>query len=307
MTQIVLIQVPYDSGKRDFRMGRGPAAVVAGGAAERLRAGGHRVRAETVEAAQPGVGAAAGAKPNDLETSRAATELAFAFALHRALAARVAAARAAGALPVVLAGNCASAVGTVAGLGAEGGAGLGAVWFDAHGDFNTPETSTSGFLDGMALAALAGRCWREETDALPGFRPLPEGRLALAGARDLDPAEAELLGGSGVTRVAAGEIRARGAGAALGPALDALAAAGAARLYLHLDLDVLDPAAARVNQFAAPGGLALADLTAAVGAIGARLPIAAAALTAYDPDADRDGAALAAALATLAAVAQAAG
>ncbi|HEX9885784.1 MAG TPA: arginase family protein [Longimicrobiales bacterium] len=216
-----------------------------------------------------------------------------------------------GVLSVGLLGNCASLMGMLGGLQHGGPIGeprrVGLIYIDAHGDFNTPETTASGFLDGMALAAVVGRCWRDETATVEGFRPLPEGRVALAGARDLDSAEAELLAGSEVSRITAGEIRARGAGAAFGPALDALAAAGAARVYLHLDLDVLDPGVARVNAFAAPGGLALADLTAAVAAIGARLPIAAAALTAYDPEVDADGAALAAALAVLRAVATAAG
>ena len=81
-----------------------------------------------------------------------------AFELMGAIAAEVARATADGELPIVLAGNCTSSVGTVAGLGS---ARVGVVWFDSHGDFNTPETTTTGFLDGMAVAILTGHCWRQ--------------------------------------------------------------------------------------------------------------------------------------------------
>src|SRR5687768_13373447 len=130
MTDIHLIRVPYDSGQRALRMGAGPDAL-APSFVDALRAEGHEVTGETVEA-PPGF----------------ATEVATAFALARALSERVRAARAEGRRPLVLAGNCMSSLGTVAGLRDEDDD-LGVVWFDAHGDLETPETTTSGFADGM--------------------------------------------------------------------------------------------------------------------------------------------------------------
>src|SRR5206468_12877100 len=99
----------------------------------------------------------------------------------------VRAARAQGRFPVVLSGNCGASLGVVGGLmQARGGAAarpLGVVWMDAHGDFNTPDTSASGFLDGMSLAALVGRCWRALTLVTPGVA-VPEHHVLHLGGRD---------------------------------------------------------------------------------------------------------------------------
>lgn len=208
-------------------------------------------------------------------------EVASAFDIQCWLAGTVAAARRRGALPLVLAGNCISSVGTCAGILARGRP-IGVVWFDAHADFNTPETSASGFLDGMALATLAGRCWTTMTSAVPHYAPVDEGSVLLIGARDLDPAESKLLDTSGIRRP-------RG----LDPrdcvnSLDALRAR-VDEVYLHVDLDVLDEGEARVNQYSCAGGLSGAQLVELISGVRARFTIGALALTAYDPAFDPDG------------------
>src|SRR5262249_14904010 len=147
-----LLTVPYDSARRGERMGRGPDALLAAGVAEHLRGQGRAVVVERVETAD--------AFPLEVGTT---------FDLVRRLAAGVRAALAAGHFPLVLAGNCFSALGTLAGLGEE----VGVAWFDCHGDFHTPETTPSGFLDGMALAGAVGLCWTKVAAAVPGFRPVP--------------------------------------------------------------------------------------------------------------------------------------
>jgi arginase len=276
--RIQLIQVPYDSGHRSLRMGGGPVRFAEGGAAERLRARGHEVSESVVE-----VGIT--------DPPAFPTEIATSFALHRAVAEQVRAAAGEGALPVVLAGNCGSALGTMSALAAadpDDSTGTGVIWLDAHADFNTPETTTSGFLDGMALAALTGRCWRSLTASIPGFRPVPDTDVVLIGARDLDAAEEAALSASGVARVEAARMRAEGARAALDDALTALARR-VSRVYLHVDLDVHDPAEARANQYAAPGGLPAGAVRDLVRVVAERFSIAATALTAYDPSYDPDG------------------
>jgi len=149
--QVCLIRVPYDSGNRGVRMGAGPEKLAA--AAERLRSGGFEVTQASVEA-PPGF----------------RTEIGTTFALHRAVAVEVRAALAGAAFPIILSGNCGSAIGALGGAGA----GTGLVWFDGHGDFNTPETTESGFLDGMALAIATGRCFRPLAASVSGFAPVPE-------------------------------------------------------------------------------------------------------------------------------------
>src|SRR5207253_2124442 len=80
-----------------------------------------------------------------------------------------------------------------AGLGAD----VGVAWLDAHGDFHTPETTTSGFVDGMALAVAAGQCWRALAAAVPGFEPVLAGRVVHVGGRDFDPGKRDRLAGWG--------------------------------------------------------------------------------------------------------------
>jgi arginase len=265
-----LLVVPYDSGHRGVRMGQGPGQLAGHGAAARLRAAGRTVTEAVVELEQP-----------------FPAEIAAAFALHRALAEHVRAAATAGAFPLVLAGNCNSAVGVAAGLAsADGGRGpVGVVWLDAHGDFNTPETTTGGFLDGMALAILTGRCWRALAATVPGFRPVPDERVLLLGGRDLDEQERVALAGSGLLWVSDADVRDHGLTRALGPALDALAGR-VGRVHLHIDLDIHDPEHAPANTYAAPGGLDPTTVRDVVRLVAERVPLAAGTLAAYDPSCD---------------------
>ncbi len=164
--EIRLLLVPYDSGQRNVRMGAGPEHLRAAGLEKHLAAQGHQVDSEVIEPASRNWRA-------EVQTS---------FELMRAVAKHVRAARTAKRFPLVLSGNCLAAVGVIAGLGA----GTGVVWIDAHGDFNTPQTTTSGFLDGMTLATATGQCWGELANSIEGFQPVPDNAVVLLGARDLD-------------------------------------------------------------------------------------------------------------------------
>lgn len=265
-----LIAVPYDSGRRGERMGAGPERLMPL-LERRLRAAGHRVRCVTVEA------------PAD--SWRA--EIGSTFDLARGVARAVREARDAGAFPLVLSGNCGpAAIGCVAGAGTNPAV----CWFDAHGDFNTPETTIGGFLDGMALATVTGHCWHELARRVEGFRPVDEGTVALIGARDLDPLEAGRLDASQIALVPPESFRAE-LMAAVG-----LIAERCASVYLHLDLDVLDPSEGRVNSYAAPGGLSQEAVIWGIGEITRSFYFELASMTAFDPAADPDGRALHAAL-----------
>ena len=147
--KIQFLLVPYDSGRREWRMGRGPSYLLRHGVGSSLRALGHEVDAEYVEP-----GGLDGPNPP------ASAEIATSFSLYRQVAVRARAARANGALPIVLGGNCGVTLGAIAAATMSGRGDLGVLWLDAHADFNTPETTVSGFLDGMGLAVLTGRCWR---------------------------------------------------------------------------------------------------------------------------------------------------
>jgi arginase len=260
-----LIAWPYHAGLRDVSMGLGATALCAD---ERFRA--------ALAAADAGVTAET-IPPVD----ESLPEVARIFELDRRLARRVAAARERGAFPLVLGGNCCSCLGTVAGAGPEG---LGVVWFDAHADFDTTDDNLSGFTDVLGLAILTGTGWRALRETIPGFAPVPEERVVLGAVRDLEPYQRRRLAASAV-RTVPGAMDV----AALAAELDALAGA-VSRVYLHVDLDALDVSVGRANPYAASGGPSLDALLAAIAGVFDRFEVAAAALTAYDPRVDGDGA-----------------
>ena len=267
-----IIQVPYDSGYKDYRMGRGPK---------------HILRHLETETTFP---------VNEVDVQdHFALEVGTSFAVARQLAERVRKVADRGDFPLVLAGGCISCVGTLAGVGAPPPA---IIWLDAHGDFNTPETTISGFLDGMALATAVGRCWGKLAATVPGFAAVPERQAVLVGAREFDVTERALLDNSAVRVIDPQCIRNHGWRAELEP-LWAKIQTYTGRAYLHIDLDVLDPAEARVNQFAAPGGLTLTELLGVVSLVRERFTLAAAAITAYDPEYDEGEKALTAAVSVI--------
>ncbi len=140
--------------------------------------------------------------------------------------------------PIVLGGDHSVALGTLAGLREVHGPG-GAIWIDAHGDLNSPETSPSGNVHGMVLAAalgLAGERFREEGWGLPALAP---GRVALVGVRALDEGERELLGSLDAKVFTMSDVDRFGVERVL---RDALAhVAGSGFVHVSLDMDALDP------------------------------------------------------------------
>jgi arginase len=257
-----VIAVPYDSGHRGLRMGAGPERLLDGGLMAALERKG----------ATPGL---AVIHPE----CELPTEVATAFELDGLVSERGREAVAEGEFPLVLSGNCNTAVGTVAGVGSED---LGVVWFDAHPDFNTPETTTTGFSDGMGLAVAVGHCWKEMSRRIPGFSPLAESNVVLVGTRDMSPAERARLDDSGVAVVAVRPTE-HETSRALAKALDELRTR-VGRVYVHLDLDVLDPTSvAPANQFAPESGMDAEALLAALGMIRERFVVAASGIASYDP------------------------
>ena len=273
---IHLIQVPYDSGHFDARMGRGPSHLVTHGAAERLRGAGVTV-CESVLRVE-----------NNFPTETAVT-----FDVLRGTASAVREACAGGMVPLVLAGNCNTTVGVVGGLQSPD---VGVIWLDAHADFSTPESSSTGFIDGMGVAMLTGRCWTAATRTIPGFAPVPDECVLLVGQRDFDDDEVERLEASAINMVPWPAIAEYGVERALVGALDELTSR-VGRVHLHLDMDVHNPDLAPANHFRPPGGLAPQQTIAAVRMVAERFELTSASVAAYDPKWDDAGDTLAAALA----------
>ncbi|HEX7300872.1 MAG TPA: arginase family protein [Solirubrobacteraceae bacterium] len=201
-----------------------------------------------------------------------------------ALASTVRNTTAAGQLPLVLAGSCDAALGVLAGFEH---ARCGVVWLDAHGDFNTPESSETGFLPGMALAAVVGHCHADRWAQIGDATPIAESDTLLLGVRELSPAaERRRLKASAIDAIAW-----RGGKAQRDPiaALDALAERVDA-VYLHIDLDAFDPEVAPgIVDDPVPGGLSLRDGERVVRAVLERFRVPAATLATYVPARDPDG------------------
>ena len=263
MDGITLVALPYDSGRFDERMGRGPLHLLESGLAERLRARQPDVDVVTIRLAE-NLYSDAGAL---VELQRRAVD-----ALRKSLAEnrRI----------LILSGNCGpAALGATAALDPHK---TGVIWFDAHADFNTPETSASGFLDGMSLAILTGGCWAGVAARFARFEPIPEANVILVGARDLDSPEATALSRSQITHVTAAKMD------MLAEAIEALSER-VVHFYVHLDVDVLDTSEGSANSYASGGGLSADELYAALELLQRSGRIRIASITSYDPACDRDG------------------
>jgi arginase len=157
-----------------------------------------------------------------------------------------------GSIPIVLGGDHSIALGTLAGLASRHGPGA-VLWFDAHCDLNTPQTTPSGNVHGMPLAAslgYGGRSFDNASLTLPAVQP---SRVALIGTRVTDPGERALIGELGLGVHTMSKIDRRGIEAVVSEALER--AAGAPFVHISLDMDGLDPDVAPGVGTPVPGGL----------------------------------------------------
>ncbi len=168
----------------------------------------------------------------------------------------VAAAIAAGALPVVLGGDHAIAIGSLAGAASVGGR-LGLVWLDSHLDLNTPETSPSGHLHGMALAIALGDGPAQLTAVAPGGRSIEPADVCLLGIRSIDPGEQHRLERTPMWLRSMTDWRRAGIARGARDALDYLTSRRVDAVHISFDLDVLDPSILPGTGTPVPGGLSL--------------------------------------------------
>jgi arginase family enzyme/GNAT superfamily N-acetyltransferase len=176
-----------------------------------------------------------------------------------------------GRFPVTVGGDCGVELEPIGMAVRRHGARLAVVWFDAHGDLNTPVSSPSGAFHGMVLRTLLG----EGPEGLVPDRPLRPEQVILAGVRALDPAEREYAESAGLRLVTT-------------PAELVQALAGADAAYVHIDLDVLDPAAFASVGAPEPDGLSPDRLVAMVRALAGRVEVAGLGITEYEPSRPED-------------------
>jgi len=274
---ITIIGVPYDLDQPYIGKGKAPDALLDHGLVQRLGALGHTtVLAEMIDLPDSD-------EPTVTRIGQLMAKVGY----------EVARSRAAGFFPLIIGGDCLVALGALAGL--LDPLNTAVVWVDAHGDFNTPETTISGYLGGMPLACAVGRGLSDLRKQCKLTTPVPERNLVMLGVRDLDVAEEQQLLASSVALVRGSELERDPA--ALDRTLQTLS--HLPQLYLHVDIDVLDPVEAPGVDYPVAGGLSLAALSHIVEHTVGLGNIAALAITAVNPEKDIDERTVSAALAVI--------
>lgn len=267
---VSILVVPYRLGHKSDGTGAGPQRLVNAGAAAAVSSTGHPIRRTQVVRSDHDTGHEVG---NVLVTLRA-------------LADEVRSARKEGTFPMVLAGDCNSTIGVIAGLGNEG-IRRGIVWFDAHGDVNTPDITESGYFDGMPLALIMGWCWPVLAGSLPGFAPIHEELVLHVGGRAFDDRELSAISKSRVNVVNAATLSAPDGQRKMTEALQRLAAVTDG-IHVHVDLDVINKSDGVASKYADALGPPLQDLETAIRTIGKLCRIQSATFCSYDPNFDHD-------------------
>jgi arginase len=262
--RVCFVSVPYDMGKYNVGHGQGPGSLMGSGLGRLLSESGHTVDSKTVICGD-------GEQLTDTQST---------FKLNSLLSKAISETIQSGALPIVLAGNCLTAAGTLSGLHSED---MSMLWLDAHADFNTPETTQSGYLDGMALAIACGRCWKSLSANDSRYLAIKEDHVTLVGTRDLDPEEARQLASSRIRVVSTEQFRNDDC------QISTVAAPPAGDLYVHLDADVLDAGVGHANRFASPGGLLEKEIKSLLAWAVSSYNVVALAITAFGPGHDIGG------------------
>ena len=194
-------------------------------------------------------------------------------AIHKPLADLVSEAFSADARPVSIAGDCCTAIGVLAGL-QYAGINPSLIWFDAHGDFNTWETTPSGFLGGMPLAMIVGRGDQSMPRAV-NLNALPENQVILTDARDLDPAERKLVNQSALVHLTDVE-----------ELLTHPLPAGP--IYIHFDTDVVSLRESPAHNYPAQGGPSSAVMQSVFSRLARSEQVIAVSISSWNPKLDKD-------------------
>jgi arginase len=194
--------------------------------------------------------------------------------IHEQLASGVARAVEAGKRPVAVLGDCCAAIGMLAGLQRAGMDPL-MIWFDAHGDFNTWETTPSGFLGGMPLAMMTGRGEQTMPNAV-GLKPQPDAQVIYTDGRDLDPGEIAAFEASQITWLRDPRVLLN---------LDL----GDRPVYVHFDVDIVDSKEIPAMNYPAYGGPSAAVVGEVCDFLARSGCVSAISMTAWETVRDPDG------------------
>jgi arginase len=263
MRPVTVLEVPYQMGLRNTGTGAGPGKILGAGADRILAYRDVPAQVQHIDL-----------RDKTCEGMDAVVDLG------RQVRVAVREARQQEVLPVVLAGNCITCLGVLAGL--EPGGDTGVIWMDAHPDFHTPSTSISGNLEGMALACAAGLCHEDLRGRIGFASPIPDHRIAIVAPRDIETGERERLEASNVAVVPATVPL------SLNWEVD--------QVYLHIDLDCLAFDESPGVAYRVQGGIPVDAAAEFVRHILATQPVGVVTLTNFRPDLDQNDKTLAAAV-----------
>ena len=277
LPRIGVIGIPYNTGSKGLSVEKGAEALRNAGIVDALRRFSEVVDFGDINVNLP---------PPDHSNSRLLNPDQVEV-LCRALATKVKAIIDTGCLPFIIGGDCSMLMGIVEGLRSLE-LRIGIVYMDAHGDFNTPETTPSGIIGGMDVAIVAGR-GSKKLAAMFGHSPLlPEENIVLYGVRDLDPLEAKALAESKVRVYPREKIKAQGPEKAAEEILCYLKSKCGC-LYLHIDLDVLDTSVFSAQGLPVPDGLSKEEFQSTLKVLVTSGKLCGVALMAFDASKDADG------------------
>ncbi|PQE15115.1 arginase protein [Rutstroemia sp. NJR-2017a BVV2] len=260
---ITIITSPYHVGIPSHRVGAGPSKILSLSLLPQLHALGLRTQINEIPSVDDHEG-----------------EIGRSFELLRRISHGVSAAVQQGTFPLILAGNCMSSTGVACGLPEER---LAVIYFDAHDDFDTPETKTSGYFDAMGVAMMRGECWGEMMRSVEGFRPVGRERFVYCGVRDQTELQRRRVEDAGFCVIRG--RRERGEVDYAGELQAELEKGGYSPALVHVDMDVLDSGLGKANDYAAPGGLSERDLLECLEMIPRKVTPTSLTVASFDPGA----------------------
>ena len=251
-TSVTIIFSPYHVGIRDHRVGDGPNRILKLGLVKELQKLKLDVTLHEIEPIEE-IGA--------LGRSDYEGDIGRSFEILRRTSTAVSEARQHDSFPLILSGNCMATVAAVCGLGIDD---LAYVYFDAHDDFENPDTNTSGYLDGMGLSILNGSAFKALGKTIPGFKPKGFSRFLYCGLREVAEGQPEMYEKEGIEVLWGDKDKRIDFAARLRKKLEKRKFR---ETVVHLDLDVLDGTVGKVNGFESPGGLSASDLVVCMGMV----------------------------------------
>jgi arginase len=278
LSRIGVIGIPYNTGSKGLSVEKGAEALRNAGIVDALRRFSEVVDFGDISVTLPAPDCS---DPKLLNPDQVEV-------LCRALADKVKAILDAGYLPFIVGGDDSVLMGVIEGLRRSLGPKIGMFYMDAHGDFNTPETTPSGIIGGMDVAIVAGR-GPKKLAAMFGHSPLlPEENIVLYGVRDLDPLEAKALTESKVKVYPREKLKAQGAEKAAEEIVRYLESKCGC-LYLHIDLDVLDMSVFSAQGLPVPDGLSKEEFQSTLKVLVTSGKLCGVALMVFDASKDANG------------------